>query len=295
MGVSDRRRAPFCWLSVAALELIARQVPEGTVAGVRNTYLGLAQVAAAARDGHHEGFEATLGQIAAAANVDRATVKRHLPILAELGLLEVEARTAPNGATLASCYVLLEPGQEAGPSEAGSSEQTPGAHDAPPPAHGAPGGGAHGEAHGAPPTRTRPTVVEEERISSPQPPPGGRGSGRRRGSRASGTNPRAVAAQALTTRAGEPPSRHLEATWLAIRHELEVAVGESTWHMWLEDLELLGADGSTLLLTTKSHKWARDRFGRIIAAITRAAEPELEAVEILPAGTTLGATVGATP
>lgn len=136
MAVIDGRRAPFCWLSIAALELIADNVAEGKLEGIRNTYLGLAQVAARARDGQHDGFEATVQEIAAAACVHRATIKRHLPELERLGLLEVRARTAPNGARMPSAYVLLEPTTEVRdtrrPTDNGTPAEPP-AHHAPPP------------------------------------------------------------------------------------------------------------------------------------------------------------------
>src|SRR5436305_1998246 len=60
-------------------------------------------------------------------------------------------------------------------------------------------------------------------------------------------------------------------TWSLIRAELERAVSDSVFHIWIEPLRLRGQDGNTLLLEAPDEirTWVCDRFGGVLRSCTR--------------------------
>ena len=68
-------------------------------------------------------------------------------------------------------------------------------------------------------------------------------------------------------------SAHLEptATWRELRAELRRAVGESTYEIWLEPLELVAIRDGTLLIDAPSatQSWLSKRFGRVLENCAR--------------------------
>jgi hypothetical protein len=74
------------------------------------------------------------------------------------------------------------------------------------------------------------------------------------------------------------PAREDRAGWERIRSMLLEAVGESTFALWLEPLELIAVDRNGALVMAApadTVSWVRDRFGRIIAACAERAGHEL--------------------
>src|SRR5688572_22417280 len=56
--------------------------------------------------------------------------------------------------------------------------------------------------------------------------------------------------------------------WRRYRAELQRAVSDATWHIWLERLRLRSFDGTTLTLDAPddARLWIRSRFGRLLTA-----------------------------
>ena len=63
---------------------------------------------------------------------------------------------------------------------------------------------------------------------------------------------------------------HLEPTdaWRDVRAELRRAVGESTWEIWLDPLEVKSLQGNVLSVTAPPSTlgWVAQRFGRLLDA-----------------------------
>ena len=94
--------------------------------------------------------------------------------------------------------------------------------------------------------------------------------------RALGTNPRARAARAaydsFVAQLRSPLVDDLDA-WHRIQHELRRAVGDSTWHIWLEPLKLAAVhrDGRLVLEAPDGVRpWVNGRFARVIRACVAA-------------------------
>lgn len=126
MSVSDARKAPFVWASVAALDWLRDRWDDGEDdAGVRmyvgrSVYYGLCELANEdrARVTVHvssEKFKATRARICEKAGASDKTVDLALRELERIGLLHIE-RAESNGANAgtASFYMLLEPGETSG-------------------------------------------------------------------------------------------------------------------------------------------------------------------------------------
>ena len=83
------------------------------------------------------------------------------------------------------------------------------------------------------------------------------------------------------------PADDLAANWERIRRSLREAVGESTYQLWLEPLELEGAEGDALVVGADPNMvgWVSDRFAR---ALERSAQDVLgpaAGVTLVPRGT----------
>lgn len=162
--VRVRQRAPFMWANIYAVRAMRAAIPEGGAGGasLRSVYFALAELAADARDGDHDGFNTTRQGIAAAAAVSLRTATTCLQRLEELGLLEVVRRTDPTGRDLASVYVLTDPpAPGVQPLHTTRQSQSGGATVA----H----RGATSDTAAAPPTRAHRTEAKKE--ESPQLPP----------------------------------------------------------------------------------------------------------------------------
>ncbi len=75
------------------------------------------------------------------------------------------------------------------------------------------------------------------------------------------------------------PADDPDPLWLRIRSEVRQAVGDSTWHLWLEPLELARIDGHVLTVEVPAERrgWIADRFGRLLQACAAAVlGPEAE-------------------
>jgi len=69
-----------------------------------------------------------------------------------------------------------------------------------------------------------------------------------------------------------PPSGSDRRDWKQISELLAVRVGESTFAIWLSQVELIAVDGTGVLLLiapAATREWVRSRFGRLITDCTR--------------------------
>lgn len=80
---------PFCWASLDALDRL-RDLPSSDRKAARLLYLALVEVAARRRDGKHAGFEATLAEVEAAAELSPPTFRKARAALERAKLLVVE-------------------------------------------------------------------------------------------------------------------------------------------------------------------------------------------------------------
>ena len=71
--------------------------------------------------------------------------------------------------------------------------------------------------------------------------------------------------------AADPPQDDLPALWREVRKRLGSSVPESTWKLWLEPLELVGAEGETLFLSAPEgiKAWTERRYSGLIAEALR--------------------------
>ncbi|MGN6215389.1 MAG: chromosomal replication initiator protein DnaA [Solirubrobacterales bacterium] len=78
----------------------------------------------------------------------------------------------------------------------------------------------------------------------------------------------------------DSPQPHLEALWRAVQDQLETSVPESTYRLWLEPLEVVGAEGDTLYLNApeRIRTWSERRYSTLIAEALRNVEPSLQQV-----------------
>jgi chromosomal replication initiation ATPase DnaA len=78
--------------------------------------------------------------------------------------------------------------------------------------------------------------------------------------------------------------------WERVRALLRDAVGESTFDIWLDQVELIAIDGSGVLVLAVNEQaasWVRERFGRLLSRCVErngrefrfASEPERRALE----------------
>jgi chromosomal replication initiator protein len=64
----------------------------------------------------------------------------------------------------------------------------------------------------------------------------------------------------------DSPRHELDALWRAVRERLKASVPESTYRLWLEPLEAVGAEGDTLFLTAPEgiRAWTERRYSSLI-------------------------------
>ena len=76
-------------------------------------------------------------------------------------------------------------------------------------------------------------------------------------------------------------------SWTRIRFELRQAVTDSTWHLWLEDLQARELVGDCLVVEApdKVRGWVGDRFGRMLQACTASVLGPDVRVELVEPGT----------
>jgi chromosomal replication initiator protein len=69
----------------------------------------------------------------------------------------------------------------------------------------------------------------------------------------------------------DPPKDDLDALWRATRARLGASVPESTWRLWLEPLEVVGAEGGTVFLSAPEgiRAWTERRYSALIAEALR--------------------------
>src|SRR5688572_9967979 len=65
---------------------------------------------------------------------------------------------------------------------------------------------------------------------------------------------------------------HLHHAWRRIQQELRDAVGESTWHIWLEPLAARSLEAGVLVVEAPDaiRPWVTSRFARALRACTEA-------------------------
>jgi chromosomal replication initiator protein len=78
----------------------------------------------------------------------------------------------------------------------------------------------------------------------------------------------------------DSPQPPLDALWRATRERLKTSVPESTYRLWLEPLEVAGADESTLYLTAPEgiRAWTERRYSSLIAEALAELDSPLEQV-----------------
>jgi chromosomal replication initiator protein len=85
---------------------------------------------------------------------------------------------------------------------------------------------------------------------------------------------------------GQASSDDLTTIWKAAREELRASVPPATFELWLEPLEPVSLQGSTLFLTapTSVRRWVERRYSEPIAAAVRGQAPSIAAVGFLAEG-----------
>ena len=78
----------------------------------------------------------------------------------------------------------------------------------------------------------------------------------------------------------------LDDIWKRIREELRSEVPDFTFHIWLDPLELAGAEQRTLFVRAPDHirTWVRDRYLPVVRAAAARGFREDAVVEIVDAG-----------
>ena len=79
-----------------------------------------------------------------------------------------------------------------------------------------------------------------------------------------------------------PTDQH-DPAWLRIRSGLRQAVGDSTWHLWLEPLRFVSLEGAALTVRApdETRGWVTERYGRLLqlcAAVDLGPEAEVRVV-----------------
>lgn len=74
--------------------------------------------------------------------------------------------------------------------------------------------------------------------------------------------------------------------WPAVRDRLAASVPPSTFNLWLDPLEPIGADGDTLILSAPEgiREWAERRYSHLIVEVLRDVAPELVRVQFVGEG-----------
>jgi chromosomal replication initiator protein len=74
--------------------------------------------------------------------------------------------------------------------------------------------------------------------------------------------------------------------WRRIQHEMRHAVGDSTWHIWLEPLTALSLQAGTLIVEAPDNirPWVEGRFSRVLKACADAVLEDGVAVELVAPG-----------
>lgn len=132
MGVRDKRRAPFAWITLEALQQIRRELPVIRQPGARDALLALAEAASNRRDGQHQAGD-PLKLLAGLSGLSERRLRAHLRDLEALGLIAIEARRDERGANLPSLYTLCDSPQPDESSDRGArtSDRGDGPHDDP--------------------------------------------------------------------------------------------------------------------------------------------------------------------
>jgi chromosomal replication initiator protein len=76
----------------------------------------------------------------------------------------------------------------------------------------------------------------------------------------------------------------LDDIWSDIRTQLERAVGEATFGMWLEGLSAVALEGDTLVVSApdEARQWVADRFARVLQASAAAVLGPAATVDLIP-------------
>lgn len=156
--IADRRRVPFLWISLEAVAHLRGSIPDARELMVaRSLYLAMAELAARALDGQHDGFSCARAELAAFAGISDRRLGPHLDRLRAIGLVDVLEQRDGRGASLPNLYRLVDvPTPAPAPTEQGgatASPLPPGATASPPRRQSAPA---------SPPTRTRADRGKEE-------------------------------------------------------------------------------------------------------------------------------------
>ena len=82
-----------------------------------------------------------------------------------------------------------------------------------------------------------------------------------------------------------PPKDVLDALWQAVRKRLRASVPDSTWSLWIDPLEIVGAEGETLFLSAPEgiRAWSERRYSTLIAETLREVSPSFQHVSFAPA------------
>lgn len=279
MTVRDGRRPPFAYQELVATAIIRLAFEGQKRMAALAIYQTMTEVAneARARVNGDSPFEAERKRLADLAGCSPDTIDRYTTRFIELGLLDVERRRQ-GSLNLPNLYTLLTPepppdgGGRTPAATPGTAAPTPGGEggtpagggrtDAATGRAGAATGSRTGAAQGGRTGAAQVTKKEEPPTvdaRTPSPPQAGATLPVRRGTRASGTNPRALAAN------GAPPNEHARDAFDLLVGVLEEAAGDD-FDLWLADLELTGVDGTHLVVDVPPAKRAivEQRFGRLV-------------------------------
>jgi chromosomal replication initiator protein len=82
--------------------------------------------------------------------------------------------------------------------------------------------------------------------------------------------------------------RHLKQTWTDIQYRLRTTLHDSTYEIWLADLEPLLVEESALYVQVPKNTgdWIRRRFGASLTTAARATDPSINRIELVEPGET---------
>lgn len=103
--IASKRKPSFCWAANDAITVMVDALKGRDLNGCLGVYQGLIYLASRSRDGEHEGFEATRGELAAVCGLSTRRLGVYIDKLVTLKLLQVEV----GGGSRPNTWLLSDP------------------------------------------------------------------------------------------------------------------------------------------------------------------------------------------